>query len=201
MATRKKKEAVETEAEVTAEEATAKKKSTAKKAAAKKGKGKGKGALAEVEVSADGEEEESTRRGKGPHYLVVVESPAKAKTIKKYLGSGYTVKASVGHIKDLPKSKMGVDVEHDFQPEYHVIKGKEKVLNELKKVAKNVDKVFLATDPDREGEAIAWHIHEELGHKDAQRVLFNEITKKAIQEAIAQPRQLNQDNYDSQQTR
>jgi DNA topoisomerase-1 len=216
MATRKKKEAVETEAEVTAEEttakkaaakrpaakkATAKKKSAAKKAAAKKGKGKGKGALATVEVSADGEEEESTPRGKGPHYLVVVESPAKAKTIKKYLGSGYTVKASVGHIKDLPKSKMGVDVEHDFQPEYHVIKGKEKVLNELKKVAKNADKVFLATDPDREGEAIAWHIHEELGHKDAQRVLFNEITKKAIQEAIAQPRQLNQDNYDSQQTR
>jgi DNA topoisomerase-1 len=216
MATRKKKENVETEAEVTAEEtpvkkaaskrpaakkATAKKKSAAKKAAAKKGKGKGKGALAEVEVSADGEEEESTPRGKGPHYLVVVESPAKAKTIKKYLGSGYTVKASVGHIKDLPKSKMGVDVEHDFQPEYHVIKGKEKVLNELKKVAKNVDRVFLATDPDREGEAIAWHIHEELGHKDAQRVLFNEITKKAIQEAIAQPRQLNQDNYDSQQTR
>ncbi|KFE62124.1 type I DNA topoisomerase [Hyalangium minutum] len=214
MATRKKKE-VETEAateEATpkkaaakrpaAKKATAKKKSAAKKVAAK-AKGKGKAALAEVEVSAEEEEgeEESARRGKGPHYLVVVESPAKAKTIKKYLGSGYTVKASVGHIKDLPKSKIGVDVEHDFQPEYHVIKGKEKVLNELKKVAKNVDRVFLATDPDREGEAIAWHIHEELGHKDAQRVLFNEITKKAIQEAIAQPRQLNQESYDSQQTR
>ncbi|MBN1209460.1 MAG: type I DNA topoisomerase [Myxococcaceae bacterium] len=220
MATRKNKEAeteaVETDAEETTPKKAAKrpaakkapaKKAAAKKAAAKKaaakGKGKGKGALATVEASAgeEEEEEESTRRGKGPHYLVVVESPAKAKTIKKYLGSGYTVKASVGHLKDLPKSKIGVDVEHDFQPEYHVIKGKEKVLNELKKVAKSADKVFLATDPDREGEAIAWHIHEELAHKDAYRVLFNEITKKAIQEAIAQPRQLNQDNYDSQQTR
>ncbi|HEX8705150.1 MAG TPA: type I DNA topoisomerase, partial [Myxococcaceae bacterium] len=214
MATRKKKEVVETEtAEETAEapkapkaaKKAAAKRPAAKKAAAKKKKAttktakKGK-ALATVEAAAD-EEEEATPRGKGPHYLVVVESPAKAKTIKKYLGSGYTVKASVGHIKDLPKSKIGVDVEHDFTPEYSVIKGKEKVLNELKKVAKNVDKVFLATDPDREGEAIAWHIFEELGHSNAERVLFNEITKKAIQEAIAQPRKLNQDNYDSQQTR
>src|SRR4051812_29441938 len=133
--------------------------------------------------------------------LVVVESPAKAKTIKKYLGSGYTVKASVGHVKDLPKSKMGVDIEHDFEPEYEVIKGKEKVLGDLKKAARGVDTVFLATDPDREGEAIAWHIHDELGHKSQFRVMFNEITKKAIQEAISQPRQLNRDNYDSQQTR
>jgi DNA topoisomerase-1 len=212
MATRKKKEVVETEsAEETAAapkapkaaKKAAAKRPAAKKAAAKKktaAKAKKGKALATVEASAD-EEEEAAPRGKGPHYLVVVESPAKAKTIKKYLGSGYTVKASVGHIKDLPKSKIGVDVEHDFQPEYSVIKGKEKVLNELKKVAKNADKVFLATDPDREGEAIAWHIYEELGHSNAQRVLFNEITKKAIQEAIAHPRQLNQDNYDSQQTR
>ncbi|HSP79590.1 MAG TPA: type I DNA topoisomerase [Myxococcaceae bacterium] len=133
--------------------------------------------------------------------LVVVESPAKAKTIKKYLGSGYTVKASVGHVKDLPKSKMGVDLEHDFEPEYQVIKGKEKVLNELKKAAQGVDKVFLATDPDREGEAIAWHIFQELGHQNAFRVMFNEITKGAIQEAIDNPRQLSQENYDSQQTR
>ncbi|HEX8824900.1 MAG TPA: type I DNA topoisomerase, partial [Archangium sp.] len=216
---RKKKEVVETEAAATeeatpkkaaakrpaAKKATAKKKSAAKKVAAKaKGKGKGKGALAEVEVSADeeGEEaEESTRRGKGPHYLVVVESPAKAKTIKKYLGTGYTVKASVGHILDLPKSKMGVDIEHDFEPQYEVIKGKEKVLGELKKAAQGVDKVFLATDPDREGEAIAWHIHKQLGHDNAYRVMFNEITKSAIQEAIAHPRQLSQENYDSQQTR
>ena len=211
MATKKKTEAAETEAPETAEakkpaarkaaakKTTAKKKTAAKKAA-KKGSAK---ALATVEASADGDDAEETpeRRGKGPHYLVVVESPAKAKTIKKYLGSGYTVKASVGHVKDLPKSKMGVDIERDFEPEYEVIKGKEKVLGDLKKAARGVDTVFLATDPDREGEAIAWHIHDELGHQNQFRVMFNEITKKAIQEAIAQPRQLNRDNYDSQQTR
>ncbi|HVE87559.1 MAG TPA: type I DNA topoisomerase [Myxococcales bacterium] len=136
-----------------------------------------------------------------PHYLVVVESPAKAKTIKKYLGSGYTVKASVGHLKDLPKSKMGVDIEHGFQPEYHVIKTKEKVLHELKRQAEVADKVFLATDPDREGEAIAWHIAEEMNHPSTYRVMFNEITKKAIQEAMATPGQLSRPNYDSQQAR
>src|SRR5436853_6037771 len=94
--------------------------------------------------------------------LVVVESPAKAKTIKKYLGSGYTVKASVGHIMDLPKSKMGVDVEHGFAPEYVVIRGKGKIINEIKKSAKEVDVVYLAPDPDREGEAIAWHLAQEI---------------------------------------
>ncbi len=134
-------------------------------------------------------------------YLVVVESPAKAKTIKKYLGAGYTVKASVGHIKDLPKSKMGVDVKRDFKPEYHVIKGKEKVVAELKKQADLADRVFLATDPDREGEAIAWHISEEIAHPHTYRVLFNEITKSAIQKAIAEPSELNRDSYDSQQAR
>jgi DNA topoisomerase-1 len=132
---------------------------------------------------------------------VVVESPAKAKTIKKYLGSAYRVKASVGHVKDLPKSRMGVDVKRGFKPEYHVIKGKEKVLAELKKEAELAETVYLATDPDREGEAIAWHIREEIGHPRAYRVLFNEITKKAIQSAIAQPSDLNRDNYDSQQAR
>ena len=136
-----------------------------------------------------------------PRYLVVVESPAKAKTIKKYLGAGYTVKASVGHIKDLPKSKMGVDVKRDFKPEYHVIKGKEKVVAELKKQADLADRVFLATDPDREGEAIAWHISEEIAHPHTYRVLFNEITKNAIQKAIAEPSELNRDSYDSQQAR
>ena len=183
----------------TAKKASAKK-AAAKKAAVKRGK---KGELATVEASAEDAdtEAEAPRRGKGPHYLVVVESPAKAKTIKKYLGSGYTVKASVGHILDLPKSKMGVDLEHDFAPQYEVIKGKEKVLNELKKAAQGVDKVFLATDPDREGEAIAWHINQQLGHPVSFRVMFNEITKPAIQEAIANPRQLSQENYDSQQTR
>jgi DNA topoisomerase I len=142
-----------------------------------------------------------TPRRSGARYLVVVESPAKAKTIKKYLGSGYAVKASVGHVKDLPKSKMGVDVDHGFRPEYVVIKTKEKALGELKRVAETADTVYLATDPDREGEAIAWHISEELRHPRAVRVLFNEITKKAIQEAIAHPHQLDRSMYDSQQTR
>ncbi len=155
-------------------------------------------AKALVEIVAPPAKRGKTRK---PHYLVVVESPAKAKTIKKYLGSSYTVKASVGHVKDLPKSKMGVDLEKDFKPEYHVIKGKEKVLAELKRYAKEADQVFLATDPDREGEAIAWHISEEIGHRKARRVLFNEITKNAIQKAIAEPTELNKDNYDSQQAR
>src|SRR5712692_7953025 len=135
--------------------------------------------------------------------LVVVESPAKAKTIKKYLGSGYTVKASVGHIMDLPKSKMGVDIENGFEPVYEVIKGKQKVVTELKAAAKNADRVLLATDPDREGEAIAWHVKQQIARArvPTQRVLFNEITKKAIQDAIAKPLQLNKDLYDAQQAR
>jgi DNA topoisomerase-1 len=192
-------------AKKTAAKKTAPKKSAAKKTAAKKSARRSatraeRGAVATVEAEAE-QEEEVRPRGSGPHYLVVVESPAKAKTIKKYLGSGYTVKASVGHVKDLPKSKLGVDPEHDFEPEYEVIKGKEKALNELKKAARGADRVFLATDPDREGEAIAWHISEELRHPDAQRVLFNEITKKAVQEAISSPLQLDRSKYDSQQTR
>jgi DNA topoisomerase-1 len=135
--------------------------------------------------------------------LVIVESPAKARTIKKYLGSGYTVKASVGHVKDLPKSKMGVDVEHDFQPEYVIIRGKNKVISEIKKAAEAVDKVFLAPDPDREGEAIAWHIAEEIreGNAKIYRVLFNEITKKGVTEALKSPTQLDVKRYESQQAR
>src|SRR5437763_2920080 len=135
--------------------------------------------------------------------LVIVESPAKAKTIKKYLGSGYTVKASVGHIMDLPKSKMGVDIENGFEPEYEVIKGKQKVVTDLKAAAKNADRVLLATDPDREGEAIAWHVKQQIARAriPAQRVLFNEITKRAIQEAIQKPLELNKDVYDAQQAR
>ncbi|MFY3744210.1 type I DNA topoisomerase [Anaeromyxobacter sp. Red801] len=137
--------------------------------------------------------------------LVVVESPAKAKTIKKYLGRSFDVKASVGHVKDLPKSKIGVDVEKGFLPEYDVIKGKAKVLSEIKRAARTADHVFLATDPDREGEAIAWHISEELGAEggDARvrRVLFNEITKTAIQKAIEKPLDLDRKKFDSQQAR
>ena len=135
--------------------------------------------------------------------LVVVESPAKAKTIKKYLGSGYVVKASVGHVMDLPKSKIGVDIENGFQPVYEVIEAKKKVVADLKAAAKTAERVLLATDPDREGEAIAWHVYEQLKRTKipAQRILFNEITKKAIQEAIQHPLELNRDLYDAQQAR
>src|SRR5690606_36990563 len=150
---------------------------------------------------AAGETTDLLRARKPKGALVVVESHAKAKTIKKYLGSGYTVKASVGHVKDLPKSKLGVDPEKDFEPEYVVIDGKVKALNELKKAARASETVYLATDPDREGEAIAWHIAEELEHPNAHRVMFNEITKSAVQEAIANPLELDRAKYDSQQTR
>jgi len=137
----------------------------------------------------------------GTGTLVVVESPAKAKTIKKYLGSGFTVKASVGHVLDLPKSKIGIDIEDDFKPTYEVIKGKQKVLAEIKAAAKNSARVLLATDPDREGEAIAWHIADQIKRTKVptQRVLFNEITKKAIQEAIQHPHELDANKYDAQQ--
>src|SRR6202171_4061840 len=123
-------------------------------------------------------EGEVTARVKG-NTLVVVESPAKAKTIKKYLGAGYVVKASVGHVMDLPKSKMGVDIENGVEPVYEVIEAKKKVVAELKAAAKNAGRLLLATDPDREGEAIAWHVYEQLKRTKipAQRILFNEITK------------------------
>ena len=129
------------------------------------------------------------KRSAGSGTLVVVESPAKAATIKKYLGAGYVVKASVGHVKDLPKATMGIDVEHDFQPEYVVIEGKKKVIADIKAAAKKAGQVLLAPDPDREGEAIAWHIAEEIrsANPNIQRVLFNEITKKAVNEAILHP--------------
>ena len=111
--------------------------------------------------------------------LVIVESPAKAKTIQKYLGPGYEVIASMGHIRDLPKSKIGVDLENDFEPIYTDMKGKEDVIKELKKCAKKCDKLYLATDPDREGEAISWHLARLLGipMDEPNRVTFNEITK------------------------
>ena len=135
--------------------------------------------------------------------LVIVESPAKAKTIGKYLGPDYQVKASMGHVRDLPKSKIGVDVEHGFVPDYQPIKGKEEVISDLKKAAKQSDKVFLATDPDREGEAISWHLKYLLDLDDAKtrRVTFNEITKKVVQESIAAPRRIDQDLVDAQQAR
>ena len=126
--------------------------------------------------------------------LVIVESPAKAKTIGKYLGSGYEVKACMGHLRDLPKSKIGVDIEHDFEPDYKPIKGKEDIINDLKKSAKSSEYVYLATDPDREGEAISWHLKELLNLSDdkARRVTFNEITKKVVTESIQEPRDIDQ---------
>src|SRR6059036_1700228 len=135
--------------------------------------------------------------------LVVVESPAKAKTISKYLGRGFTVKASVGHIKDLPKSKLGVDVENDFAPHYGVIPGKEKVVKELRAAAKDVESVYLAADPDREGEAICQHLAEELKGKgrNIYRVLFHEITKQAIQEAFKKPGHINSNKVEAQLAR
>src|SRR6202022_460649 len=135
--------------------------------------------------------------------LVVVESPAKAKSIERCRGRGCGGKASVGHVMDLPKSKIGVDIENGFEPVYEVIEAKKKVVAELKAAAKTAGLLLLATDPDREGEAIAWHVYEQLKRTKipAQRILFNEITKKAIQEAIQKPLQLNRDLYDAQQAR
>ena len=135
--------------------------------------------------------------------LVIVESPAKAKTITKYLGPGYEVKASMGHVRDLPKSKIGVDVDHGFAVDYQPIAGKNDVINDLKRSAKKSDKIFLATDPDREGEAISWHLKELLDLPDDKtyRVTFNEITKKVVNESIAAPRQIDMDLVDAQQAR
>jgi len=135
--------------------------------------------------------------------LVIVESPAKAKTIEKYLGPDYQVVASMGHLRDLPKSVMGVDIEHDFEPEYCPVKGREDVIEDLKKRAKKASMVYLATDPDREGEAISWHLKELLDLPDdkTKRVTFNEITKKVVIESIAAPREIDQDLVDAQQAR
>lgn len=135
--------------------------------------------------------------------LVVVESPAKAKTIEKFLGKKYTVKASMGHLRDLPKSQFGVDVEKNFEPKYINIRGKGELIKSLREEAKKADTVYLATDPDREGEAIAWHLAHILGLPDAQlcRIEFNEITKQAIQAAVKHPRKIDYSKVDAQQAR
>ena len=137
------------------------------------------------------------------HSLVIVESPAKAKTIGKYLGKDFEVKACMGHLRDLPKSTLGVDLEHDFEPVYKPIKGKEDIISDLKKSAKAADMVYLATDPDREGEAISWHLKQllDLPDEKTRRVTFNEITKKVVQESIREPRDIDQDLVDAQQAR
>lgn len=135
--------------------------------------------------------------------LVIVESPAKAKTIKKYLGSGYKVVASMGHVRDLPKSQLGIDIEHDFAPKYISIRGKSDLIKSLKKEAKGCKKIYLATDPDREGEAISWHLAQLLGvDLDSEsRVIFNEITKSAVQAGIKHPRAVDMNLVDAQQAR
>ena len=146
-----------------------------------------------------------------PKQLTHVESPTKAKAIKKYMGSSFQVKASVGHIKDLPVSKLGVDVENGFTPTYQVIKGKTKIVDEIVTAAKAAKTVYLATDPDREGEAIAWHLAEEISgggkkkkagsKKNIYRILLHEITPKAVKEAVAKPGELDKNLFEAQQAR
>ncbi|TFG89705.1 MAG: type I DNA topoisomerase, partial [Syntrophobacterales bacterium] len=137
-----------------------------------------------------------------PSALIIVESPTKVKTIKKYLGPEFEVKASVGHVKDLPKSKLGIDIENNFEPIYEVISEKKKVISDLKKSAKKADTIYLAPDPDREGEAIAWHVASEIGGgKKIYRVLFNDLTKRTVIAAINNPLELNVNKYEAQQTR
>lgn len=145
----------------------------------------------------------TTRRAKPKKKLVIVESPSKAKTIGKFLGRSYKVVASLGHVRDLPKSRMGVDIENDYQPDYISIRGKGDVIKELRKDAKNAKAVYLASDPDREGEAIAWHVSNILKLDDSEknRVTFNEITKDAVKEAFNEPRTINMDLVDAQQAR
>lgn len=135
--------------------------------------------------------------------LVIVESPSKAKTIHKYLGKNYTISSSVGHVIDLPKSRLAIDVEHDFKPEYITIRGKAKILAELKRLASAADNVLLATDPDREGEAISWHLANALSEKNGniRRIVFNEITEHAVKEAVANPRDIDMDMVNAQQAR
>ncbi len=203
----KKAAAKKTATKKAAAKKTAAKKTTTKKAAAKKTATK-KAAAKKTATKKTATKKASTKKaatkktamGKA---LVIVESPAKARTIGKYLGAGYTVKASVGHVKDLPKNKIGVDVDNAFEPEYVVISDKRKVISEIRKAAKNVEQIFLAPDPDREGEAIAWHIAEEVRpiNPNIQRILINEITKTGVSRAISNPTTLDTNKTNAQQAR
>jgi len=136
-----------------------------------------------------------------PQRLIIVESPSKARTLARFLGSEYTVLASMGHVRDLPKSKIGVDVDHDFLPAYEVIKGKEKQIRELKAAAKKAESTLLAADPDREGEAIAWHLTQALGLRDPDRIVFHEITRSAVEAALANPRKIDRSLVAAQEAR
>lgn len=197
----------ETPAKKTAAKKTAAKKPAAKKATTKKTTTKTKAAKAEDgETAAKKPAAKRTAKkteAKPGTKLVIVESPAKAKTIGKYLGRGYTVTASMGHIRDLPASTLGIDVENGYTPKYITIKGKQKLVKELKAEAKKCDGVLLATDPDREGEAISWHLANILGLDPSapNRVTFDEITKKGVKEGMAHPRAINIDLFNAQQAR
>jgi DNA topoisomerase-1 len=176
--------------------ATARKKTATKSAAKKTAKPRSKKSAALID---DGPPPEP-----GTTSLVIVESPAKAKTIGKYLGRGYRVKATIGHVRDLPEKKIGIDIENGFEPEYVTIPGKEKTVAELKHAAKDAREIFLATDPDREGEAIAWHVASQVRRKNGapiKRVLFHEITKDAVQSAIARAGEIDERKVDAQQAR
>lgn len=173
------------------------------KPAAKKAAPKGEGTAKKPAAKKTAAKKPAAKKSAGGTRLVIVESPAKAKTIGKYLGRGYTVTASMGHIRDLPASTLGIDVENNYQPKYIIIKGKNALVKELKAEAKQAETVYLATDPDREGEAISWHLASVLGLDPAapNRVTFDEITKKGIQEGMAHPRAIDMDLFNAQQAR
>ena len=183
-------------------EALEKDKKTVTKASAKKTTTK-KTAAKKTAAKTTAKKATAKKAAKPSPKLVIVESPAKAKTIQKYLGKGYEVMASMGHVRDLPKSRLGVDIEHDFQPEYIDIRGKGELRNQLKKAAKHSSFVYLATDPDREGEAISWHLSNMLGldNEEKNRVTFNEITKTGIKNGMAAPRNIDINLVNAQQTR
>ena len=173
----------------------AKKAKTATAAARSKGRGsRGAGATAAAPARA---------RNRGPHDLVIVESPAKARTLAGILGPGYEITASVGHVRDLPQSKLGVDIDNEFEPHYIVPKEKKDIVNRIREAAGSATTIFLATDPDREGEAISWHLVEaaDLARKPLQRVVFHEITPQAIREAFEHPREVDSSLVDAQQAR
>lgn len=187
----------------TAESMAAAQKPAARKPAAKKAAPKGEGTAKKPAAKKTAARKPAAKKAAGGTRLVIVESPAKAKTIGKYLGRGYTVTASMGHIRDLPASTLGIDVENNYQPKYIIIKGKNALVKELKAEAKQAETVYLATDPDREGEAISWHLASVLGLDPAapNRVTFDEITKKGIQEGMAHPRAIDMDLFNAQQAR
>ena len=186
-----------------AESMAAAQKPAARKPAAKKAAPKGEGTAKKPAAKKTAARKPAAKKSAGGTMLVIVESPAKAKTIGKYLGRGYTVTASMGHIRDLPASTLGIDVENNYQPKYIIIKGKNALVKELKAEAKQAETVYLATDPDREGEAISWHLASVLGLDPAapNRVTFDEITKKGIQEGMAHPRAIDMDLFNAQQAR